>query len=238
MPGFKLRSADESLTFEARFGAVPPHVTGGGPKIDRVTLPDAKEVTEWVGREPLQMVLSFEFNHFADNVPPTGELLFFGTSRPLLRIEDSDAESIENHMRALEQMQGMEKGSPEPPHLIVVGDPPGCIEHDHRHAPHLRWWLEDVEIDHERTIKGPAGRRIVVVGSLTLTEVVEYDVISTRKIKPKRKSRQRRYRVKHGDSLRSIANDEHVKGGYKKLMEINKIRDPKSIKVGQVIRLS
>lgn len=211
--GFTLRTEDGSMSVTADFNETPPRSLGGGARIDRIERPKRKELTEWRGRSALQIQLSFRFDEFAEGV------------------------GIENErkIRILEKMWGMSKDSPEPPQLIVVGEPPGAIPHDYHDASQNRWWLEDIQED-EGTERNSAGNRTRMTGTLLLTEVVQDESLTRSPVTKKKASKF--YVVKKGDTLSKIAAKYKVKGGYKTLMKLNNIRDPKKLRVGQKIRLS
>lgn len=213
MAGFTLMTEDETLKFTSPFGEAPPRTLGGGATIARVPIPKNKERTEWTGRTALQLQLSFKLDSFAAG------------------------KGVENErmIRILEKLWGMDTGSPEPPQLIVIGDPAGAIPHDYHDASHVRWWLEDIQED-DGTQRNSAGNRTRMAGTILLTEVVKD--VTLERLSPGGKSKAKRYTVKKGDTLSKIASRYKIKGGWKTLAKLNNIRDPKRLKVGQKIRLS
>ena len=72
-------------------------------------------------------------------------------------------------------------------------------------------------------------------------EVVEYvrpDLTTFRRFTPPKPQRPKRYRVKKGDTLFSIAiKFYHNRSKWKLIAKRNKIRDPRKLKVGQVLKL-
>lgn len=214
MSGFQIFTEDRSLQFKPDgFGPKGPTQTAGGPTLAKVVRPRRKSLTEWTNREPFEIQVDFYLDDFAEGAG----------------IE------IEQEIRKLEKMMGIDEGDPEPPHVIVLGDPPGCIPHDFHDNSRGRWWVSGVAYDDDKTQRNPAGNRVRVFGTISLTEVVEDELLTTG-IAPKTAA-QNRYTVKKGDTLSSIASKLKIKGGWKKLATLNKIRDPRSLKVGQVIKL-
>lgn len=214
MPGFSIFTEDRSLKFTPHgFGAKGASQVAGGPVLAKITMPERKEITEWTHREAFVFTVDFYLDSFAE-----GEGL-----------------EIEQEIRKLERMMGIDEGDPEPPHTIILGDPPGCIPHDFHDNSRGRWWVSGVAYDDEKTQRNSAGNRTRVFGVITMTEVNEGEVL-TAGVKTKPAS-QSRYTVVKGDTLVSIAKKKKVKGGWKTLAKLNNIRDPKRIKVGQVIRL-
>lgn len=215
MAGFSIFNEDRSLRFTPHgFGEKGATQTAGGPVLAKVVMPQRKEITEWTHREAFAFSVDFYFDSFAE-----GEGL-----------------EIEQEIRKLERMMGIDEGDPEPPHVIVQGDPPGCIPHDFHDNSRGRWWVSGVAYDDDKTERNSAGNRIRVFGIINLTEVNEGQLLTEGGIQPKSVT-QTRYTVKKGDTLTSIARKQKVAGGWQALAKLNKIRDPKRITVGQVIRL-
>lgn len=217
MAGFSLYTDDGSMVFDAPFGAREPKPVGGGPVISRIVIPRRKSRTEWVNRDVLGMQLSFFLDDFVSGAG--GE--------------------IERKCRMLERMWGQEQGDPEPPHLIVRGDPPGCVPNDYHDASHLRWWLEDIQWD-DGTYRNSVGNRIRAGGAVILTEVSQDDALSAfgKAARSASGSKPRTYEVRPGDTLSKIATKYKIKGGWKALAKLNNIRDPRHLPVGKKIRLS
>lgn len=211
MPGFWLEAEDGSLKVYLPFGPTGPQPIRPQPMIGRVPRPRRKDLTEYVSHSASGMTLSF-FIAAWDG-------------------DRSDALAINRKLRLLEKMQGVNgRKTTEPPQLIVTGDPEGCIDHDSSQNPNMRYWLEAVNED-DTTLRGEGGVRRQVSGTLVLTEVVEDDRLDDlRAAKDKKpKTRKKWYKVKQGDTLASIAAKRKIKGGWKKLRELNpSIRDPKA----------
>lgn len=223
MPGMTIWTPDYSLAVFVPFGPKGPKAAGGGPKIDRVTRPKRKELTEWSGRAALQITSDYFFDNFAER----------------------KGLDIEGQIRTLEKMWGQEAGDPEPPPLLVMGEPEGCVPNDQHHAKQLRWWLEDLQ-EEDGTERNDAGNRIRVAGTITLTEIVEDRRLgrlpaAKRHAKPKSAHgkpapKKKTHRVVAGDTISKIAAANEM--DWHDLARLNGIRDTKTIKVGQVLRLS
>lgn len=215
MPGFHLLTEDRAIRFYARFGPKGATAAGGGPILSTVPRPERKSLTEWTGREPYAMEIDFYLDEW----------------------ESGEGLPVEREFRKLERLMGIDKGDPEPPQIIVLGDPPGCVPHDFHDNSRARWWVSGVTVEDERTLKNDAGNRLRVFGAIQLTEVVEGELLTITAGKKPKTAGQNRYTVKKGDTLISIASKKKIKGGWKTLAKLNKIRDPRKVKVGRVIRL-
>lgn len=216
MPGFHLYTSDRSLWFKANYGAKAPAMTGGGPILDVVPRPNKKSLTEWAGREPMSLELSFYFDEWDESNQP--------------------GMAVEKELRELERMMGIDKDDPQPPEIIVRGIPRGSVPHDVHDNSRGRWWVEAVTYEDDRTLRNDAGNRIRVFGTIKLTEVSKGTLVLPRRKRPVAQN-QTRYRVKKGDTLMSIAKAKKVKGGWRTLAKLNKIRDPRKLKVGSWIKL-
>lgn len=215
MPGFHLMTEDRSIHFQARYGELGATATGGGPILARIERPERKSLTEWKGREPYSMSIDFYLDEW----------------------ESGEGLPVEEEFRKLERLMGIDQGDPEPPQVIVLGDPRGSVPHDFHDNSRARWWVEGVTIDDAKTLKNSVGNRVRMFGSVALTEVSEGELLTRTAGKKPKTAGQARYTVKKGDTLAKIASSHKIKGGWKTLAKLNKIRDPRKIKVGQVIRL-
>lgn len=225
MPGTNIRTEDNSMAVYAPFDEDGPRTQGGGPVLARVARPRDKPITEWTNRSELQIAVSFMFNSIGDNASVG---------------KGDEGVEIEQRIRVLEKMQGRDAGNPEPPQLIVLGEPAGCIPNDYHDASHLRWWLEEIQADDDKTERNIHGNRTRYAGVLIFTEAIQDDPLGNLKATKHQTSsgtHAKKYTVKKGDTLSGIAVKFKIKGGWHTLAKLNKIRDPKRLKVGQVIRL-
>ena len=217
MPSFTLRTADRALVFTCRSGEAPPETPAGGPVIDRVNRPEKKEITEYRAHAAEQMVVSFKFDNW----------------------DEQDGASVEKALETLDALQGKTKfgaETTEPPKVIVESDPPGFLPYDLSRRPEVRWWVESVAEDAGSTKRDDKGRRMVISGTITLTEYVRDQTLLMLKKQEKQK-KQKTHKVVKGETLSGIAKKYKVKGGWKALAKLNKIRDPRKLKTGQKIKL-
>lgn len=215
--GFSVFTEDRSLIFEARYGKLGAHATGGGPILETIALPDRKSLTEWKGREPYAFNVDFLLDDWS-----AGEGL-----------------QIEMTYRKLERMMGIDEGDPQPPQVIVLGDPPGSIPHDFHDNSRARWWVAGVAIEDEATLRNSSGNRVRIMGVISFMEVSEGQLLTSASNKPKPATGtgKHRHTVRKGETLMSIANRYKIKGGWRTLAKLNNIRDPRKLRVGQIIRL-
>lgn len=215
MPGFELYTEDRSLYVRLPFGPAGPRVVAGGPVLSRIVRPRRKSITEWTNDEPLSIQIDY---FMSDWVKRQGA-------------------PIEQAIRQIERMAGLDAREPEPQELIVIGDPPGCVPHDYTNSSRRRWWVED-HTEGDGTQRNNLGHRIQVAGTITLTEVVEDKTLERLPRKKKRRMARVFVKAKKGDTLMTIAKRFKVKGGWRKLAKLNHKRDPKNVKQGEHIYIS
>lgn len=215
--------ADPPLTMVCWADADPALLTGGIGGWQTVQRPRRKSLTQWQGNDPLQQDVPVMIDNFILDIP------------------------IDTQMQALERM-GRDPNGGEPPIIRVVGP----IIH-----AELDWVINDITwgvVARNRT--GSLVRQAAVVH---LLEYVADDRLTGMPAaeQARRKALQARaaatraaggptavsphgslYVVAAGDTLSGIAAKQL--GSYKRWTEIaqlNNIRDPNNIKVGQKLRL-
>ena len=110
---------------------------------------------------------------------------------------------------------------------------------------HLIWVIQNIESSFELR-RAVDAHRIRIVGTLTVMQYVEADVVITRKKSPAAAAAARKpaaaatriYVVKNGDTLAKIA--QALLGNYKRstdIAKLNNIRDPNRISVGQKLKI-
>lgn len=184
-----------------------------------VSRPKRKGFTSWNGYGPVTMSVPILLDGFADNrtVEPAIDTLY-------------------------KMMRNVDEKIDEPPVIRVSGPVP---------YTKLQWVITG--IDHGDEIRRKKdGRRVRAFMTINLMEYVAADVMQTKKSSPAKsaqgrkdkkkddehKSSSKTYRVKKGDTLSKIA--VHLLGSandWHKIAKLNHIRDPRNIKVGQVLRI-
>lgn len=162
-------------------------------------------LTQWTGNNPLAIEISFLLDDWAEQ------------------------KSVEQDMRDLERMAGLDKGMREPP--LVHWD--ANAMHDNREVSDVDWAVETLEWDTNMS-RNNDGETCRASGTLTLREFVGDEFLGFIKIKPK-SGKSTTYRVKKGDTLKTIANKKLGKASrYPEIIKANpgKVRDPNRVKDG------
>lgn len=235
-PGFVFMKAldpgekRKSLRLTEELGPKKPQVVSayGGWQVTQ--RPRKIGLTDWVGRDPLKVA----FN-----------IMFEGSGR-------LPGVQTERRCRILEAMAGLDSDDPEPPLLIVDGG--GGIPHDYTRASHVTWVIETLDWSEDEEIRNHAGNRTRALANVTIMQYSEEERLAgfsaahdvrkkkraTRKksTKSKRGSDDKSHTVKQGETLSTIAANRL--GNYrrwKEIADLNNIRDPNFIKVGQKLKL-
>jgi len=208
---------DESVFFALLTG--PVAVVAGYGGWNKVARPRRKALTEWQGRDPMSLEIPFTIDRLADGA----------------------GGAVEGSIRILEKMAGIDAGDPQPPTLRLQSYPSGLIPHGFGAAPHVRWVIETLGWDREQTIINAEGQRVRQNGTITITQFVEDVHLRQLSIAGRgkaRKGRKRVHVVKKGDTLGKIALKYLGSARkWKQIAKLNKIRDPKRIKIGQRLKL-
>jgi len=211
-PGHVVFVADNpSVTVVCRLGAQSASRSGGVGGWEDVDRPGRHAGTEWTSTPAVKLDVPILLDRLATRQPVESEIA------ALHLLGEPPANS--------------ERGTPPP--VVRLG---GMVPHDNR-----EWVIEDI-----------AGGDAVWVGmvrvrwwaTVTLTAFEPLDVIKITRKKKGKRAATRVYVVKRGDSLGSIARDEldaktakAIANGVATLKRLNKLRDPKSIKVGQKLKV-
>lgn len=208
-----------SITAELT-GAPVPQSPGAG--WNRVARPDRLSITEWGGREPVSLQLS------------------------LLVSSDADAEALQNFAGA-----GIDDSPP--PILLLETEPARLLPFGPARAQGVSWFIdsgpswddEDLEID-------DAGNWVQAFCEITVTQFVEDELTLTKSVPRKRRRKKKNkkkggrhkggksriYTVKAGDTLSSIAARELGSAKrWREIAKLNRLSDPKDIKVGQRLKM-
>lgn len=212
--------------FQAYMVKAPVVVSGYGGW-SRVARPRRKALTEWVGRDSVSI-----------------EILFL-----IDTLEDNQGVWTEDMIGYLEYLGAVGKNEPDPPLFQLRSKPAPLMPHGFHRAPWVTWFVDSIAWDADSIISNDAGNRIRAGGTVTVTQYVEDERLSSISVVQKRKStrgtkpkggKRKTYVVKSGDTLSTIAARRDVYGDakkWKKIADANGIRDPKSLKVGRELKI-
>ncbi len=201
-------------------------ITGGYGGWETVARPDRTALTVWRGFEPLRLAGAVLIDHFFEDP------------------EDRSDRCREDRQR-LERMAGRGEGARdrEPPVLRVEAPGESVPRQD------VSWVIEALEWQEEGVIFNRAGNPVRLAATLTLLQHVEDRVLHDRSAANRRKEQRakrsarrrrgpRRYTVRAGDTLQRIAHEQLGDADeWRELANLNGIRDPRRLRVGQVLRL-
>lgn len=202
-----------------------PIVTSGYGGWSRVARPRKKAITEWVGRDSASITIEFMLDSF----------------------DDDDGLFTRTQERALEHLAGLDEDDPEPPLISLSSTPEALIPHNEHHAGHVKWFVDTLSWNADIKISNRVGNPVRIAGTLVLTQYVADHRLESlsaaakrRKSAKKKGSKRKTYTVRKGDTLSKIAARKDVYGDASKwprIAKANKIRDPKSLKVGRVLKI-
>ncbi len=202
-----------------------PIVTAGYGGWSRVARPRKKAITEWVGRDSASITIEFMLD----------------------ALEDNDGLYVRTQERALEHLAGLDRNDPEPPLVRLTSVPEALIPHNEHHADHVKWFVDTLTWNADAKISNNAGNPVRIAGTLVLTQYVADQRLESlssaekrRNSSKKKGSKRKTYTVRQGDTLSKIAARKDVYGDASKwprIAKANKIRDPKKLKVGQVLKI-
>lgn len=204
----------------------PVLVTAGYGGWSRVARPRKKALTEWVGRDSTSLQVDFLMEAFVEN----------------------DGMFVRTQVRALERLAGLDISDPEPPLCRIQSRPPALIPHDFHHASQVKWFVESIAWDQDSIEMNDVGNPIRQGGQFVITQYVEDERLESLSSAERRKkakgsgrgATRKTYTVKAGDTLGKIAARSDVYSDaskWKKIATANKIRDPKKLRVGQVLKI-
>lgn len=211
-----ITSTRPSLIVTAWLGQDPPTVTGGYGGWDIVARPRRQSLTAWKGHEPYQMDLPILLDGFVTT------------------------SSVEARCTALERMARPPQVLDEPPLVRIAGSVP--------HSD-LSWVVQ--RITWGDVIRSEKGQRIRQFAVLSLLRYIADDRVqqgtaasrarqnsATAKTGKKSSGISKPHTVKSGETLQSIAAKELGDNNrWREIATLNGIRDPKSIKVGQKLKM-
>lgn len=210
----------ETLAVLSDMGDNAPRVTGGYAQWATVARRGTTSLTHFTGNEPLTVDLELFLDAYQS-----------GTS-------------VEQAALMLEAMAGRGKlrAGATPPLLIL--DTAGVFAHDVRAFPGTRWVVTNLEWDDDGVIVNEYGNRMRAPVTVSLMQhaaddrLVDRAEASARARREQNTGSRKVVVAKKGQTLISIARDRLGDGGkWTVLAKLNGIRDPRSIKAGQRIRL-
>lgn len=218
---FKIWSLDKRIVFESNLGDGPAIVTEGYAGWQIVQRPKEVGLTVWQGRNPIAIEIPFMLDFL-----PLWETTF----------KDKPGKKCENQVTNLERLCGI--GGHARPSICFV-DGGGLIPHDYTIYKGNRWVIEQLTWDKQMEVRSKTyGRRLRCGGVITIRQYLTPSEILQR-IGPKdRAVKPRHYRVKTGDTLEKIAAWAYLDANqWKKIANANHMRDPRSLKAGDKIRI-
>jgi hypothetical protein len=225
MPGadgtFRIWSIDGSIVFDSNFGDGPAIVTEGYAGWQVVQRPKEVGLTVWQGRNPMAIEIPFSLD-------------FLGLWDH--RFSENLGVECENQVTNLEQLCGV-GGHSQPSVCFVDGG--GLIPHDYTIYKGHQWVIEQLTWDKAQEVRSKASlRRLRCGGVITIRQFMTPSEILQR-IGPKdRASKPRNYVVKRGDNLEKIAAKFYGDANkWKRIATANKLRDPRSLKIGAKIKI-
>jgi LysM repeat protein len=210
---FTITSQRDDTTFRAYFGDGSPIITDGYGGWQVTARPKEVGLTEWIGRNPMQIELPFMIDNWMDDD------------------DDDPGVQTESEIRKLEKMCGL-GGHQMPPIVTINGH--GVIPHDDDSAPgYHNWVVENIQWDRSMEFRsGYSGRRIRAGGTITLRQyIVASDVLA--RLGPKSRARPAIvYYVKKDDTLSKIAAKFYKNANkWKIIADANNLRDSRSKKL-------
>lgn len=220
-------SWDPHYEIECLLGDGAGNPTGGYGGWSKVSRDRRRSLTEWQGNDPLEIDLPILFENWAN-----------GTS-------------LEPDIRQLEMMAGLgNAGGGEPP--LMTFNSGGVISHDFHDAPAHDWVISNIAWGD--SVKNDFGNRVRQIATITVTQYIDDDVLSTGSSATKRKNankgkikkgtersgaKKKSFTVEFtGQSLVTIAKKTLGDGNrWKEIAKLNSMRDPKATKKGQLLRL-
>lgn len=230
-PGqFSLQSFNPDLLFRAELGPDGANATDGFGGWGITGRPKLEGLTEWGGRNPL----AIDIDWMIDN---------WDTMEPAL---------VEDNIHVLERMAGVHDDT-EPPLLVVNGG--GAIPFDYTSKPGLLWVVENLTFNKARTLRDSSTRlRVRAGGTISLRKYTFDEALGEftpaararrrQKAKARAKARGRvgggkkKHTVKQGETLGRISatflgNPDR----WREIAILNNLRDPRSLTVGQELRI-
>lgn len=213
----QVNPAGPSVTALLGDGVAKP-TTGGGWAV--VPRPKWVGFTEWEGVDPYRMTIPLVFDGFAED-----------------RSVELDIETLRQMMRPLDTPRT------RPPIVRLIGPIP---------LSHLNWGIQNIDYGDE--LRRSDGQRVRAFFTLEVIEWIQADVLFGMRRSPAVAAAEaaptnpdtpaaapasgKTYTVKRGDTLSAIAARQLGNSNrWREIADMNGIRDPRTLKVGQVLRL-
>jgi len=214
---FTITSEEDGTEFTATFADGSATVTEGYGGWEVVPRPKRVGVTEWRGRSPLAIEIPFIIDYYMSGI-------------------DNPGIHCEGKVSKLEKLCGV-GGGHQPPICRVDGQ--GAIPHDYTVRPGLKWVIEGLTWDKSIELRTQVtGRRLRCGGTIVIRQFsTARDVLRTIK-STDRAVQPKKYIVKKGDTLNKIAKRFYKDPNkWKIIADANKLRDRRSIYVGQKLMI-
>lgn len=211
----RIWSYNPVLTLISLYGEAAPKIVDGFGGWELVTIPHREALTQWTGKNPVAIELSLiiESPDYANHI------------------------NCEKDIKTLERLAGVDDPDDQPPIVHWSGHGP----HDYSRNPGWEWFIETLEFDDAQGNR--FGNRIRQPATVTLRRYNPGSYIKKRKNKkpPKKGAKKKTYKVKKSDlkgGLQGIAKRQLGSAKrWRQIARLNKIRDPKKIHVGQVLKM-
>lgn len=195
----------------AILGPTNPVLTDGYGGWSIVDRPQRKSLTNWDGHKPFGMSLDLYFS----------EIKTDGSVEPQI-----------SHLEKMAQVDN-DLNPNRPPVIRVHGDAIPAV------AKNLPWVIQNIDWGVTRRSLS-RGHRTQQQMTVTLLEHVAGGLVDERNVTPGSggQPKYRTYTIKNGDTLQSIAKKLLGKASrWQEIAKINKIHDPRHLKVGRKIRV-
>lgn len=223
----KLTVADDpKLSLLCELGDAAPVVTQGYGGWEEVARGGRTALTSWRGHQPMGIDLSLYLDDYGSG---TGGV-DIGAAKAVLEAMAGRGED-------------RQKGGDEPPHLVV--DTAGVMPHDFHESKTNRWVVTALDWDEESALINAYGNWTRVGVVVSLLQFVSDSGLAAQtaavraRIHSKAKPAKKRYTVKSGDTLVSIARTKlGDPGRWGEIARLNGLRDGRAkLKTGRHLRL-
>lgn len=229
---FWLMSDDKDIGFlDGMLGRQFPVVVDGYGKWSEQERRRRRAALRWDGSPPLRVKFD----------------VLLSSRSPRVRQDDS----VETEIRQLEKMAGLVYDGYEPPLIEWAANGP----HDYIDAKNVDWVIDDLtwsddKVDYKWNDHGQRTQAHASVVLATFTEVTYIKADVPKSMQQKKKAKDKKnsggkksakvtnYTIVAGDTLSKIASAQLGSASrYPEIAKLNNIRDPRNIRVGQVLVL-